>query len=397
MRLAELIAAKRALVILDGLEPLQYGPSRRSGGSGDAGLTGGLKDHGLRALLRQLAAANPGLLVVTTRLEVPELAGRPGRAVTIERLGPIPTPAGIELIRTIGVKGKDEEMEALVEDLAGHAIALVHVATWLVKFRGGDVRCKDELPPLVDLGGANERHPFRVMLAYETQFKRQIAEQAARGQKLPTIEAAKQLALLFLMGLFDRPMEKGDGETLLAEPVIPSLTDGLSGQRPSQIDYAVQGLRDLGLLLPRDKDAPHDLDAHPLVREYFGARLEKEQPEAWKAAHGRLYDHYRFRGLPEVFRDPIAYGVLALCAAFPQVKGNVNEVAASGQWPDGWKSSLPPTLLAADWGRVRGAAKLINKPKWRQRPGGGSIPAQRRGGHGTAVRGHRPRLRRRPT
>ena len=62
VRLAELIAAKRALVILDGLEPLQYGPSRRSGGSGDAGLTGGLKDHGLRALLRQLAAANPGLL-----------------------------------------------------------------------------------------------------------------------------------------------------------------------------------------------------------------------------------------------------------------------------------------------------------------------------------------------
>jgi hypothetical protein len=291
VRLAELVAAKRALVILDGLEPLHYGPSRRSGGSGDAGLTGGLKDHGLRALLRQLAAADSGLIVVTTRLKVPDLAGRPAPAVINERLRPIPTADGVELIRTIGVHGKYEEMKALVEDLSGHAIALTQVATWLKNFRDGDVRCRDELPSLVDLGGDNVRDPFRVMLAYETQFKRQIAEQVARGDKPTDIAAAKQLALLFLMGLFDRPMEKGDREALLTAPVIPGLTDGLVGLTPRQIDYAVQSLRDLGLLLPRDKDTPHDLDAHPLVREYFGARLEKEQPEAWRAAHGRLYDY----------------------------------------------------------------------------------------------------------
>jgi hypothetical protein len=77
VRLAELIAARRALLILDGLEPLQYGPARRAGGSGDAGVTGNLKDQGLRAMLRQLATSNPGLVIVTTRLKVPELGGRP--------------------------------------------------------------------------------------------------------------------------------------------------------------------------------------------------------------------------------------------------------------------------------------------------------------------------------
>ena len=173
------------------------------------------QNNGRFVVLRQLAAANPGLVVVTTRLEVPELAGRPGRAVITERLGPIPTSAGIELIRSIGVKGKDGELEALVVDLAGHAIALTQVSTWLVKFRGGDVRCKDELPPLVDLGRANERHPFRVMLAYEKQFKREIAERLEKGDKPADIDAAKHLALLFLMGLFDRPMERGDREALL--------------------------------------------------------------------------------------------------------------------------------------------------------------------------------------
>jgi hypothetical protein len=82
--------------------------------------------------------------------------------VITERLGPIPTMDGVELVRSIGVKGKYDELKALVEDLSGHAIALTQVATWLVHFRDGDVRARDELPSLVDLGGDNERHPFRV-------------------------------------------------------------------------------------------------------------------------------------------------------------------------------------------------------------------------------------------
>jgi tetratricopeptide (TPR) repeat protein len=33
------------------------------------------------------------------------------------------------------------------------------------------------------------------------------------------------------------------------------------------------------------------LDAHPLLREYFAKALRKKQPEAWKAAHKKLYQH----------------------------------------------------------------------------------------------------------
>ena len=33
------------------------------------------------------------------------------------------------------------------------------------------------------------------------------------------------------------------------------------------------------------------LDAHPLLREYFAKRVRTEQPEAWRAAHRRLYEH----------------------------------------------------------------------------------------------------------
>jgi hypothetical protein len=33
------------------------------------------------------------------------------------------------------------------------------------------------------------------------------------------------------------------------------------------------------------------LDAHPLLREYFAKQLRDHQPEAWRAAHRRLFEH----------------------------------------------------------------------------------------------------------
>ena len=55
---------------------------------------------------------------------------------------------------------------------------------------------------------------------------------------------------------------------------------------------AVARLREVRLLAPVDPSDPEALDAHPLVREWFGERL-RQINEAWKAAHSRLYDLLR--------------------------------------------------------------------------------------------------------
>ena len=47
------------------------------------------------------------------------------------------------------------------------------------------------------------------------------------------------------------------------------------------------------LLAPVDPSDPEALDAHPLVREWFGERLKATNEAAWKSAHSRLYDHLR--------------------------------------------------------------------------------------------------------
>jgi tetratricopeptide (TPR) repeat protein len=45
------------------------------------------------------------------------------------------------------------------------------------------------------------------------------------------------------------------------------------------------------LTVNRDATGLVSLDAHPLLREYFAARLKKQRPGAWRAAHKRLFEH----------------------------------------------------------------------------------------------------------
>src|SRR6185369_247193 len=78
LRLAELVRREKTLLVLDGVEPLQHPPGP---------LAGKLKDPGLAALLKSLAAGNPGLCVVTTRERIADLAGFPQTA-------PPPKPFG---------------------------------------------------------------------------------------------------------------------------------------------------------------------------------------------------------------------------------------------------------------------------------------------------------------
>ena len=142
-------------------------------------------------------------------------------------------------------------------------------------------------------------------------------EKQALSEKALSTPAGQQLALLYMLGLFDQPVPREVFDALIAPPAIPGLTDGMLAAevRATQWNEAIARLRDQGLISPADGDAPGALDCHPLVREYFGQRLAQIDRTAFKAAHSRLYDHYRYAGLPQTFREPVAYariGALSL-------------------------------------------------------------------------------------
>ena len=114
LRLAELVRRRRTLLILDGLEPLQEPPASAQAGK--------VKDPAVAALIRALAADNPGLLVVTTREPVADLGSREGQGARAHDLEKLSDDAGAALLRWLGVEGREQELETVASEVYGHAL-----------------------------------------------------------------------------------------------------------------------------------------------------------------------------------------------------------------------------------------------------------------------------------
>jgi hypothetical protein len=84
-RLAKLVAHRRTLLVLDGLEPLQNPPGPQEGR---------LREPSLQALLRELAAFNMGLCVITTRLPVADIADHERTSALRRNLEQLSSDAG---------------------------------------------------------------------------------------------------------------------------------------------------------------------------------------------------------------------------------------------------------------------------------------------------------------
>jgi hypothetical protein len=100
-------------------------------------------------------------------------------------------------------------------------------------------------------------------------------------------------AIMHMVGLFDRPASGDCLKALRAKPVIKGLTEKIVMLDDGEWQRAVVRLREVRLLAPPDPAAPDALDAHPLVREWFGERLKETNQAAQEGAHGRLYEHLR--------------------------------------------------------------------------------------------------------
>ena len=302
-RLAQVVAQHGTLLILDGLEPLQ-----------DA-KTGELRDPALRSLLRGIAVRSHGLCLVTTRQEIPDLDTFRSTTAAQWKLANLSKEAGASLLQNLGVRGTATEREKLAGDVKGHALTLILLGKYLAEAYAGDIRQRD----LVSLHEADfeetSGHAFRIMEAYEQWLARD-------GREV-------ELAILRVLGIFDRPATPDCLRALRDTPAINGLTDSLVSLTDAQWNLAVKRLVRLGLveeqlwepprvigyseeqarkikaerILPGDAEPPQVvderratgsvLDAHPLIRQYFARRLFDTTPEAWRAAHGRLYEHLR--------------------------------------------------------------------------------------------------------
>src|SRR4029077_19816577 len=128
---------QRALLVLDGMEPLQspYEFER-----------GKLSDPALESLLRGLARQSAGLCLITTREPVPDLANRPG--VVTRDLEQIDVKAGRALLRTARVVGTDGELEGLADRFVPHALSVTLLGVYLYEQPGHGIDPAEQLERL---------------------------------------------------------------------------------------------------------------------------------------------------------------------------------------------------------------------------------------------------------
>ncbi len=291
--LAEQLAARRCLLVLDGLEPLQHGGK---------GMDGRLKERAMARLLKRLALSHSHLCIITSRISVYDIADRP--CIQSHPLDNLTSEDGVRLLDSLGVQGPLREKERAVEEVEGHALTLHLLGNAVRTYLGRDIRRRDTLDTLIDDADGPGRHAFKVMQGYQQWLTDE------QGQPLP------ELRLLYLLGLFVHPIDREVLEVLW-QAQIEGLTDCIS-QRAWQV--AIRDLQEKHRLLSEHPARPGLLDCHPLIREFFGGQLQRHQPEVWREAHERLYDYYRNlpeKELPDTLEEmqPLLAAVTHGCAA----------------------------------------------------------------------------------
>ena len=257
-----------------------------------------MREPSLQALLREVAAFNTGLCVITTRTPVTDIADYERTSALRRDLEQLSNDAGARLLQALGVKGDEETLRSASDELSGHGLALTLLGSYLTDAYNGDIRCRKEVSERLSQDVRQGVHARKVMESYQTWF----------GQ-------GPEMSVLRMLGLFDRPTDEKALGALLKSPAVPGLTESLTDLHPTEWRMILAKLRRARLLAGEDPHNPGYLDTHPLVREYFGEQLRNQRTDAWKECNTRLYNYYGTLApqMPDSFREMEPLFLAAIC------------------------------------------------------------------------------------
>jgi tetratricopeptide (TPR) repeat protein len=280
LALARLIKRHRFLLVLDGLEPLQHPLAVPHVG-------GQLTDDSIRALLEELSDPNDwkGLCVITTRVPLTDLhrfedasQKEMGRVVQLA-LENLDYQAGAALLKYLTkADARQRDLEEVVAEVKGHALAITLLGNYLRDVHHGDLTGRFDLEKLT-VAEREGGHARRVMASYERWLQKN--------------QRVAELALLHVIGLFDRPADPEAMRALLAGMDLNPFTAALDEVGGVVWNRCVEALRGMGLLNEENPEWPGTIDAHPLVREHFRDELQQGDRRMWVEGNRRLYAYYR--------------------------------------------------------------------------------------------------------
>jgi hypothetical protein len=173
--------------------------------------------------------------VITTRTPVADIADREGTSALRRDLEQLSSDAGARLLRTLGVKGEEAELRSASNEFNGHSLALTLLGSYLTDAYNGDIHCRDEVSGRLAHDVRQGFHARKVMESYQTWL----------GE-------GPELAVLRILGLFDRPAEEKAVEALLKPPAIAGLTESLTHLNPTEWRTILAKLRRARLLAGKD-------------------------------------------------------------------------------------------------------------------------------------------------
>lgn len=288
--LAELLRQHQCLLVLDGIEPLQYSINPK---------TGKLKDRAIRQLLKSISNNPECLCVITSRIAVDDISDYD--TVNTYSLSNLSLFDSVTLLKSFLIKKVSKrDVENLCTSYNKHALTITLLGQLIKLHHNGDIRKFREPKKIIDeSGNKNEYSAFKIMSSYEEYFKNQC-----------------ELPLLYCLGLFDHPVNY-DVLMHLCKSQIPELTLGIN---ESAWARAIDNLQNnYYLITPCDYDH-NQLDSQPLIREYFGDQLNTKHHAAWIKANETLYEYYRSTTLkhaPDDIKDiqPLIHAVKHGCLA----------------------------------------------------------------------------------
>lgn len=251
------------LIVLDGLERVQAE-------TGVGRVRGELEDHTLKLLLQAIAVGlGRTRALVTSRFPLTDLRDWQRRGVVETVLEDLSAEAARQVLRGWGVSGRDEQLDAVNEQIGRHALSVAVVGSYLGHFEGGRI----EAAATLQLETAAGDDPKAAKLARVLAFY---------ANRLP----AEELELLARLSVFPR------GITL---EVLGTLIDaggevaGLLVKAKPALMPLLARLLDRGLVFRyATTDGTLTWTAHPFVRERFARLLGCPAAAVFDAVATRL-------------------------------------------------------------------------------------------------------------
>lgn len=257
--LVKLVQSQKSILILDGIEPLQHSPHIKQGH---------FRDRAMQIFLTAIARdglASGGLVLVTSRQPLVEIE-RFTRSKKLELTG-LSVDTGIDLLEYLGVKGGWKEMAETVNAYKGHALSLVLLGKMLVSDYEGDVLQRHS----IDLLDSEIGSTINGILDYYDRF---------------WSDDEPEKIFLFLLSLFNRPMQKAEFETLRSESSFALPLGKLPRNRFNRL---ITHLRNTGMVIVYNST----YDTHSLIRTYFAQKFERNQGENFVQCHRIMFEYFQ--------------------------------------------------------------------------------------------------------